>query len=147
MHTQYGIRKSEGNTVSHCQGVNQSSWLPSGSGSPFVKHQEKTAKKPKPPQKNTSKLNASLNLNPSDILSCLRSAYAQLSSVEQQAVERYGLNDSAQLLVNQQALHLHCKVVKKKLEQAATLIKRLSESSNAPHFSVLQKDGSVENAG
>jgi len=148
MHTQYGIRKSEGNTVPHRHAVDlRQPWLSSGSGSLFIKHQEKPAKKQKTSRKNTSKLNASLNLNPNDILSCLRSAYAQLSSVEQQAVERYGLNDASQLLVNQRALHLHCKVVKKKLEQAATLIKHLSEGSNAPHFRLLQKDGGIENAG
>ena len=146
MDTAYLIRNASRNTVSHCRGVARSSGSPSGFDGPLLKRQEKPAKKQKPPQKNTSKLNASLNLNSNDILSCLRSAYAQLSNVEQQAVERYGLNEGAQLLVNQQALHLHCKVVKKKLEQAATLIKRL-ESSNAPQFNIQQKNRSVENAG
>ena len=145
MDTGYHIGKCSGNTVSHCQGVARSSWLPSGSGSPLSNPQKNLEKTTKAPQRSTLKLNASLNLNPSDILSCLRAAYAQLSSVEQQAVERYGLSDASQLLANQRALHLHCKVVKKNLAQAATLAKRLTEHSSAPQLNAQQKD--IENAG
>ena len=147
MDTGYHIGKCSGNTVPHHHAADVQTWLSEPvADSPLPKIQENPAETARSSQRNTSKLNASLNLNPSDILSCLRSAYAQLSSVEQQAVQRFGLTDAGQLLINQQTLHLHCKVVKKKLEQAATLIKRL-ESSNAPQFNIQQKNRSVKNAG